>query len=255
MNRIMNFKEALSEKRAVKIIAGINNHNMENVRNVVTSAVQGGAHAVDICFDREIFDMTRELTHSSNVAVFVSSVHPHELATAAEWGADAIELGNFDALYREGRRFSAHDVLNLVMETQKLLNGREIFFSVTIPGHISVAEQVELAHRLEDMHIDLIQTEGSATVDTHKAGALGLLETAQVSIANTMELTSNTEIPVMTASGISVKTAPLAFAAGASAIGAGSAVNRCENIISMLATVKSLVESTGRVSTREILHA
>ena len=40
MNRIMNFKEALNEKRAVKIIAGINNHNTENVRNVVSSAVQ-----------------------------------------------------------------------------------------------------------------------------------------------------------------------------------------------------------------------
>jgi len=254
MKKIMNFKEALSEKRAVKIIAGIKNFNIENVRNVVSSAVQGGANAVDICFNKEIFDMTREMTMSSNVAIFVSSVVPQELATAAEWGADAIELGNFDALYREGRRFSAHDVLNLVVETQKLLNGKDVFFSVTIPGHISVAEQIELAHRLENMNIDLIQTEGSATVDTQKTGALGLLETAQVSIANTMELTSNIDIPVMTASGISVKTAPMAFAAGASAIGVGSAVNRCENVISMLATVKSLVESTGRVSRREILH-
>ena len=254
MNKIMNFKEALSEKRAVKIIAGINNFNIENVRNVVSSAIQGGAHAVDICFNKEIFDMTREMTMSSNIAIFVSSVVPQELATAAEWGADAIELGNFDALYREGRRFSSHDVLNLVVETQRLLNGKDVFFSVTIPGHISVAEQIELAHKLENMNINLIQTEGSATVDTQKTGALGLLETAQVSIANTMELTSNIEIPVMTASGISVKTAPMAFAAGASAIGVGSAVNRCENIISMIATVKSLVESTGRISRREILH-
>ena len=254
MNKIMNFKEALSEKRAVKIIAGINNFNIENVRNVVSSAIQGGAHAVDICFNKEIFDMTREMTMSSNIAIFVSSVVPQELATAAEWGADAIELGNFDALYREGRRFSSHDVLNLVVETQRLLNGKDVFFSVTIPGHISVAEQIELAHKLENMNINLIQTEGSATVDTQKTGALGLLETAQVSIANTMELTSNVEIPVMTASGISVKTAPMAFAAGASAIGVGSAVNRCENIISMIATVKSLVESTGRISRREILH-
>jgi len=254
MNKIMNFKEALSEKRAVKIIAGINNFNIENVRNVVSSAIQGGAHAVDICFNKEIFDMTREMTMSSNIAIFVSSVVPQELATAAEWGADAIELGNFDALYREGRRFSSHDVLNLVVETQRLLNGKDVFFSVTIPGHISVAEQIELAHKLENMNINLIQTEGSATVDTQKTGALGLLETAQVSIANTMELSSNIEIPVMTASGISVKTAPMAFAAGASAIGVGSAVNRCENIISMIATVKSLVESTGRISRREILH-
>ena len=254
MNKIMNFKEALNEKRAVKIIAGMMNFNMENVRNVVSAAVSGGAHAVDICFNKEIFDMTKEMTKSTNVSVFVSSVVPEELAMAAQWGADAIELGNFDALYREGRRFSAHDVLNLVVETQRLLNGKDVFFSVTVPGHISVAEQIELARKLENMNVDLIQTEGSAMVDTQKAGALGLLETSQISIANTMELTSNIELPVMTASGISVKTAPLAFAAGASAIGVGSAVNRCENVISMIATVKSLVESTGRVSRREILH-
>jgi len=254
MKKIMNFKEALNEKRAVKIIAGINNFNAENVRNVVSAAVQGGANAVDICFNKEIFDMTREITAETNVAIFVSSVVPRELAAVAEWGADAIELGNFDALYREGRRFTSHDVLNLVVETQRLLNGKDIFFSVTVPGHISAAEQIELAHKLENMNIDLIQTEGSATVNTQKTGALGLLETAQVSIANTMELTANVDIPVMTASGISVKTAPMAFAAGASAIGAGSAVNRCENIISMIATVKSLVESTGKVSRREILH-
>ena len=254
MNKIMNFKEALSDKRAVKIISGMMNFDMDKVRNVVSAAVQGGAHAVDICFNKEIFDMTKEMTMSSNVAVFVSSVNPEELAMAAEWGADAIELGNFDALYREGRRFSAHDVLNLVVETQRLLNGKDVFFSVTVPGHISVAEQIELAHKLENMNIDLIQTEGSAMIDTQKTGALGLLETAQMSIANTMELSSNIELPVMTASGISVKTAPLAFASGASAIGVGSAVNRCENIISMIATVKSLVESTGRVSRREILH-
>ena len=254
MDRMLNFRQALAEKRAVKVISGISNYNIENVRNVVSAAMQGGAHAVDICFNKEIFDMAKEMTHSSRVAIFVSSVVPQELATAAEWGADAIELGNFDALYREGKRFSAHDVLSLVVETQKLLNGRKVFFSVTVPGHISVAEQVELAHKLENMNIDLIQTEGSATVDTQKTGALGLLETSEVSIANTMELTSNVELPVMTASGISVKTAPLAFAAGASAIGVGSAVNRCENLISMIATVRGLVESTGRVSRREVLH-
>ena len=251
MKRIDLFKNAMRERNAIKIIAGISNFNIENVRNVVSAAIQGGAHAVDICFNKEIFDMTREM---SELPIFVSSVVPSELAMAAEWGADAIELGNFDTLYRNGKRFSAEDVWHLARETKSLLGDREIFFSVTIPGHISVAEQVSLAHKLESLHVDLIQTEGSATVDTQKAGALGLLETSQVSIANTMELTSNIEIPVMTASGISVKTAPLAFAAGASAIGVGSAVNRCESLISMIATVRSLVESTSRISHRETLN-
>ncbi len=251
MKRIELFKNALNEKRAIKIISGMKNFNIENVRNVISAATQGNAHAVDICFNKEIFDMAQDMTH---LPIFVSSIVPQELATAAEWGCDAIELGNFDALYREGMRVSAEDVWNWTNETISLLNGREIFFSVTIPGHISVNEQIELAHKLESLNIDLIQTEGAATVDTQKAGALGLLETSKVSISNTMELTSNTEIPVMTASGISVKTAPLAFASGASALGIGSAVNRCESLISMIATVRSFVELTSRVSSRETLN-
>lgn len=255
MNRMSRFTDAMRDRHALKVIAGISNHNIENVKNVISAAHQGGAHAVDICFDREIFDMAREMT---DLPIFVSSIVPSELATAAEWGADAIELGNFDALYREGHRVSAEDVWNWAKETHSLLNGREIFFSVTIPGHISVSEQIDLAHKLESLHINLIQTEGAATVDTQKTGALGLLETSSVSIANTMELSANTEIPVMTASGISVKTAPLAFASGASAIGAGSAVNRCESLISMIATVRSIVEATSRHhhtdSSKEMLH-
>jgi hypothetical protein len=59
----------------------------------------------------------------------------------------------------------------------------------------------------------LIQTEGAATVTAQSAGARGLLETAQVSISNTIELTRNTSIPIMCASGITTTTAPMAFAA------------------------------------------
>jgi imidazole glycerol phosphate synthase subunit HisF len=75
---------------------------------------------------------------------------------------------------------------------------------------------------------------------------MGLMETAMSSMANTMEISSNCDIPVMTASGISVKTSAMCFAAGASAIGVGSAVNKCDSLISMIATVKGLVENTSK---------
>ena len=38
MSRIESFKRALSEKRAVKIIAGIDNFDVENVKKVVMAA-------------------------------------------------------------------------------------------------------------------------------------------------------------------------------------------------------------------------
>jgi hypothetical protein len=73
-----------------------------------------------------------------------------------------------------------------------------------------------------------------------------LVERAELTISNTIELTRNIEIPVMTATGINPTTAPLAFASGASAIGCGSCVNKLDSEISMIAVAKSLVEIADR---------
>lgn len=246
MNRISTFKNAMDNRNAVKIIAGIDNFDMNKVRNVVEAATQGGAHAVDICWNKEIFDMTREMT---NLPIFVSSIVPSELAEAAEWGADAIELGNYDALTRSGRMVTADEVWSWARETRTLLNGKDVFFCVTIPGHISTTEQIELAHKLESINVDLIQTEGSMTCEHHSTGAMGLMETAMRTMANTMELSANLDnMHIMTASGISVKTIAMAFAAGAHAVGVGSAVNKCDSLISMIATVRSLMEASSKWS-------
>lgn len=256
MNRIDLFKNAMSERKALKVIAGINNFDMDRVRNVISAATQGGAHAVDICCNKEIFDMAREMT---DLPIFVSSIVPEDLVMAAEWGADAIELGNFDTLTQAGRLVSAKEVWNWAQDTVRMLNGKKVFFSVTIPGHLSMNEQIDLAHKLESLHIDLIQTEGSLVSEHNSTGALGLMETAMTSMANTMELSANVEIPVMTASGISVKTSAMAFAAGACAIGVGSAVNKCDSLISMIATVRSIIETTSmwtwNSSKKESIHA
>lgn len=252
MNRIENFKRHLEEKRAVKIIAGIDNFDVQSVKNVVSAAEMGGASAVDICYNEEIISMVKEMT---SLPIFVSSIVPSELANAVRLGADAIEVGNFDALYKKGMRVSAEEVLNIVDETLRLLNGTKTFICVTVPGHIDISEQISLAMKLEEMGIDLIQTEGAATTTASKAGARGLLQTAEVSISNTIELVRNTSVPVMTASGITTTTAPLAFASGASAIGVGSCVNKLNSTIAMVAVVKSLVEAVSRVSEREFINA
>lgn len=252
MSRIENFKRHLDEKNAIKIIAGIDNFNKESVKNVVSAAEMGGASAVDICYNEEIIFMVKEMT---SLPVFVSSIVPTELANAVRLGADAIEVGNFDALYRKGMRVSAQEVLNIVNETLSLLNGEKTFICVTVPGHLDISEQISLATKLEEMGIDLIQTEGAATTVADKAGARGLLQTAEVSISNTIELARNVEIPVMTASGITTTTARMAFAAGASAIGVGSCVNKLNSTIAMVAVVKSLVESVSRVSSKETVNA
>ena len=92
------------------------------------------------------------------------------------------------------------------------------------------------------MGIDLIQTEGHYTSEANMSGARALIDRAELTISNTIELVRNVEIPVMTATGINPTTAPFAFAAGASAIGCGSCVNKLNSTISMIATISSLVE-------------
>ncbi len=239
--------KSLGEKNCVKIIAGIDNYDTENILKVVHAAEKGGADAVDIAAREDIIRLVKENT---DLAVFVSSTEPEKLLMAEENGADVLEIGNFDAYYKLGSRISAGEVLEIANQTIKLV-GNDVFICVTVPGHISVEEQVALAQELEVLGVNLIQTEGAATVDAKSAGARGLMEKAMVSVSNTIELAKNIDIPIMTASGITSTTAPMAFAAGASAVGVGSAVNRLSSEIEMLATVRSIVESV-KTSSQEM---
>jgi len=252
MNRIESFKQRLMEKRAVKIIAGIDNFDIENVKKVISAANQAGASAIDICANEEIMKTARQMTE---LPLFVSSIVPEELAMAIRNGADAIELGNFDVLYKKGMRMGSQEILELTRKTLGLINKAETFFCVTIPGHISVSDQIDLARNLEELGIDLIQTEGAAISNAKSEGARGLMETAQVSIANTIEISRNVEIPVMTASGITTTTAALAFAAGASAIGVGSCINKLDSELAMMAVASSLVEIANRNMMKETVMA
>jgi hypothetical protein len=247
---IESFKKALSEKRAVKIIAGINNFDTEKVKKVVCAADQAGAHAVDIAADINLITMSKELT---NLPIFVSSIKPEELLMAAQNGADALEIGNYDALYADGLRLSANDVLELTKKTRELV-GNDIFLSVTIPGQLEVEEQIRLAQNLQTFNVNLLQSEGAAVANVQNSGARGLLEKANVSISNTIELKRNVDVPVMTASGITSTTVALAFAAGADAVGIGSCVNKLNSTLEMIVTIKNILENINAKSkTKELV--
>ncbi len=254
MKRITSFRKDLEAKKAVKIIAGIDNFDMDRVRNVVIAADKAGASAVDVAAKEEIIKMAKETT---SLPVFVSSIVPQDLAMAVKAGADAIEIGNFDALYKKGLRMSAEEILDIVKETLALIGNSNVFVCVTVPGHIDISSQIALAKELEALNIDLIQTEGAATVHTTAEGARALLETAQVSIANTIELSRNVDIPVMTASGLTTTTVPMAIAAGASAVGVGSCINKLGSDIEMIATATAIVEAVkgSKISEKESVNA
>lgn len=240
---ISTLQTALHQRRALKIISGLNNFDANNVAAVIKAADRGGATFVDIAADANLIRMAKQLT---NLPICVSAVDPEAFTIAVEAGADLIEIGNFDSFYAQGRRFEAEEVLALTHATRALLP--TIMLSVTVPHILPLDQQVELAETLVKAGADIIQTEGGTSASPAHAGALGLIEKAAPTLAAAYEISRAVTVPVLCASGLSSVTAPLAIASGASGIGVGSAVHKLDSEVAMIAVVRSLVESLNHVS-------
>lgn len=236
----MDFRlqEAFAQKKALKVISGITNFDCNRVAMVIRSAQAGGATFVDIAADATLIRMARQLT---TLPICVSSIDPQLLQMAVQEGADLIEIGNFDPFYAQGRDFTAQDVLQLTQETRKLLP--HITLSVTVPHRLPLDEQVELAETLVNAGADIIQTEGGTSSTPSHAGILGLIEKASPTLAAAHAISRTVTVPVLCASGLSDVTVPMAIASGASGVGIGSAINRLDNEISMIAVIRSLVSA------------
>ncbi|WP_218081886.1 DUF561 domain-containing protein [Anthocerotibacter panamensis] len=236
---VNTIQAALKARSCVKIISGLNNFDRAQVARVVRAAQQGGATYVDIACDRELVALAKKM---SPLPVCVSAVTAPELAQAIHWGADLVELGNFDSFYAQGRLFGAEEVLALTRETRALLP-QGTLLTVTVPHTLTLVEQVHLAQALVQAGADCLQTEGGTSAQPQQGGTLGLIQKAAPTLASAYELSRAVEIPVLCASGLSVVTIPMALAAGACGVGVGQAINRLNDEVAMAATVRSLVEA------------
>ncbi|KAK4386488.1 putative protein ycf23 [Sesamum angolense] len=221
-----------------KIISGLQNLDRDNVAAVVTAADKGGATLVDIACDPDLVKLATRLTA---LPVCVSSVDPAAFPAAIEAGALMVEIGNYDSFYEMGLTFSSEQILNLTKETKRILPS--VALSVTVPHTLSLPDQVKLAEQLEQEGVDIIQTEGGKCSSPSKAGILGLIEKATPTLAAAYSISRAVKIPVMCSSGLSSVTAPLAITAGASGVGVGSAINKLNDVVAMIAEVKSIAES------------
>ena len=233
-----SLQQALSQRRALKIISGLNNFDAERVSATVKAADRGGATFVDIAADPDLVRLVRQLI---SLPICVSAVEPEQFVAAVVAGADLIEIGNFDSFYAQGRRFEAAEVLELTRRTRSRLPN--IPLSVTVPHILSLDRQVQLAEALVAAGADIIQTEGGTSSSPTHAGTLGLMEKAAPTLAAAYEISRAVSVPVLCASGLSSVTAPLAIAAGAAGVGVGSAVNQLNDEVAMVAAVRSLVEA------------
>ncbi len=235
---LSELKQAFETHGALKIISGLTNYDPQQVVAVVRAADQGGATFVDIAADA---DLVRLAKAETALPVCVSAVEPEAFLASVDAGADLVEIGNFDAFYAQGRRFEASEVLELTRRTRELLP--TIILSVTVPHILALDEQVQLAEALVTAGADMIQTEGGTSSQPTHAGVLGLIEKAAPTLAAAHAISRAVDVPVLCASGLSDVTAPMAIAAGAAGVGVGSAVNKLNDPLAMVAVVRQLSES------------
>jgi len=220
-------QSALAQRNAVKVIAGINNFDAVNVISVAKAAEAAGAHVLDIAADAGLMAAARNV---SSMALMVSATDVETLLEAATNGADALELGNFDALYEAGVYLSAEDVLARSQALMAALpQANRPLVSITVPGHLTLASQIQLAQALEKLGVDMIQSEGATRVVSASPSAqtpATAEEKAEIALRNTRAIAAAVSTPVIAASGITAMNSAKAFEVGASAVGIGSFINK-----------------------------
>jgi hypothetical protein len=238
----VTLRHAIHERRALKVIAGLSCFDAAAVERVARAAAAGGADLVDIACDPDLVALVRRVC--PELPVCVSAVDPELFPAAVAAGAVLVEIGNFDSFYPQGRVFGADEVLDLTRRTRALLP--EVVLSVTVPHPLPLDQQEQLAIDLVAAGADLIQTEGGTSARPFSAGSLGLIEKAAPTLAAAHALSRVVDVPVLCASGLSAVTVAMALAAGAHGVGVGSAVNRLQDELAMVAVVRGLREAIDR---------
>jgi len=236
----VSLQKSIQNRSLLKVISGLNNFNPESVFRISKAAGLGGADLLDIACEPELVELACE---ASNIPVCVSSVEPKLFPEAVKAGASLVEIGNFDSFYPNGRFFSADEVLSLAIESRRLLP--EVVLSVTVPHVLPLDSQAQLALDLVEEGVDIIQTEGGTSSHPISPGTLGLIEKASPTLAGTFAIASalkerQNNVPIICASGLSEVTVPMAISVGATGVGIGSAVNKLNTELAMIATVKGL---------------
>ena len=235
-----SLRTALAEKRALKVIAGLTNFDAASVERISRAAGLGGADLIDVACDAELVQLAASV---SGLPICVSAVDPELFPAAVAAGAAMVEIGNYDAFYPLGRIFDAAEVLSITRRTRELLP--EVVLSVTVPHVLPIDQQEQLAADLVAAGADIIQTEGGTSAKPFSAGSLGLIEKAAPTLAAAHSISRAVSVPVLCASGLSSVTVPMAIASGAAGVGVGSAVNKLNDQLAMVAVVRGLREALG----------
>nr|YP_009313662.1 Hypothetical protein ycf23 [Helminthocladia australis]SCW21916.1 Hypothetical protein ycf23 [Helminthocladia australis] len=209
--------EACHEKRLLKTIIGINNFSINTFSDKIKAAEVGGSTYLDIAANT---DLLKEIKTMASIPVCVSSISVRELEACYDAGADMLELGNFDIFYAKNITFTPEQIIATVKKLRFRVPNASL--CVTIPHTLDLYDQLSLAQHLEQLGVDMLQTEGNTSKSNTMSNLLDAVNCASATLSSTVVLSNYINIPIIASSGISSLTAPLAISCGACGVGVGS---------------------------------
>lgn len=237
------FRQKFQEKQVVKIITGLNNFKITSIIKKVKAAEIGGATYIDIAANPEIVRLVKSIT---NLPICVSSIDPLELYNCYLAGADIIEIGNFDVFYNKKINFSTIQIKNLAQEVFSLLP-TDLNICVTIPHTLLLYEQIKLGQELQEIGINLLQTEGISTsirdYNYNSSQIFTSINKASAALSSSYAIANSLDMPIIASSGINSLSASIAAYYGASAIGIGSSINLYISIHKQAQYINEIVNS------------
>lgn len=236
----------LKHKRAIKIIAGINNLNVLEILKVVKAAELADVSYLDVVANTKI---VKYLKSVSNLPICISSIDPLDIYNCLSVGADIIEIGNYNSFYKSGIYFATKNILDLVKEIQNLV--ADLPICVTVPYYLDLEDQIILAQNLEFLGVHMIQTEGlyvnhnlrNFSVEYNKLLGLNLSKSLSSSLLSTYVISQYVKIPIISSSGMIDIFAPMAKTYGASGIGIGASLRKHSSIESMVHYIRQIKNS------------
>ena len=231
------FQKHIREKRAIKVVAGENNYDLDNVAKIARAAQKGRASAIDVACSKEVIETARK---NSKLPIFASSIHPFEILEAVKAGADGVEIGTFENAYKKGYTYSYSQIYDIILETFGLINNYDVFKSVTIPACLNSADRIKLLRELEILGVDMVQTEGFKMIDPKK---YHFIKDPNASINNATEVIRNSRIPVIATCSMDEKMTNYAFSQGIDGVSIGTYIQKQDTEVAMTSKISQIVSS------------
>ncbi|MBR3605303.1 MAG: DUF561 domain-containing protein [Candidatus Gastranaerophilales bacterium] len=231
------FQKHIREKRAVKVVAGESNFDLENVAKIARAAQRGKASAIDVACRKDVIETARK---NSKLPIFASSIHPFEILEAVKSGVDAIEIGTYESAYKKGYTYTYSQIYDIILETFGLINNYDVYKCVTIPMCLNSSDRIKLLAELEILGVDLVQTEGFKMIDPKNHV---FVKDANASINKAVEVIRNSRIPVVSTCSMDEKTAQYAFSQGVDGVSIGSFVKKQDTEIAMASKITEIVSN------------